>query len=110
MTGTRDPDRLIDAFFEEGPTVLADRVVEAIRDDVDAINQRARFGPWRTIPMIRPIRATAAIIAVLAAGLAVYSIVRPDVGIEPVEPTPVPSPAAFPGVNRTALTVGSAYL
>ena len=55
MTTSRDLDRLMEAFLEDGPAVMTDRVVEAIRDDVDRIEQRAGIGPWRT-PHMRPIR------------------------------------------------------
>ena len=57
--------------------------------------------------MFRPILATAAIVAAIAAGLAVYSIVSPNIGIDPApEPTSVrPSPLKLPdrmGPSRSA--------
>ncbi len=99
MTTSRDPDRLITAFLDEGPLVLSDHVLDAIRDDVNRIDQRAGFGPWRTLTMSRPLIAAAVIVAVLVGGLAVYTLVRPSVGLDgptppPVEPTP--SPVSFP--------------
>ncbi len=108
MSSSRDLDRLMTAFMEDGPAVMTDRVLEAIRDDVDRIDQRATLGPWRNLPMFRPILATAAVVAAIAAGLAVYSIVSPNVGIDPApEPTPAPSSVSFPADGP--LEVGTTY-
>jgi hypothetical protein len=115
MTATRDPDRLIGAFLEQGPAVMTDRVLEAIRDDVDASEQRAGFGPWRNLTMIRRILVTAAVVAAIAAGLAVYSAVSPNIGIDPppeatLEATPqaTPVPEDFP--RDGTLEVGASYV
>lgn len=93
MTTSRDPDRLILAFLDEGPTVLTDRAQDAIRNDVERTNQRAAFGPWRNLIMSRPLVAAAVIVVALVGGLAVYSLLRdPDLGIG----TPTETPVAFP--------------
>jgi hypothetical protein len=106
MTATRDPDRLIQAFLEDGPAVMTDRVLEAIRDDIDATEQRAGFGPWRNLTMIRPILVTAAVVAAIAAGLAVYAAVSPNIGIDP-PPEATPVPEDFP--RDGTLEVGTTY-
>jgi hypothetical protein len=108
MTATRDPDRLIQAFLEEGPAVMTDRVLDAIREDVDATDQRAVIGPWRTIPMLRPILATAAVVAAIAIGLAAYWAFSPNIGSDPPSPEPTPTPEAFPVDG--SLTVGTTYV
>jgi hypothetical protein len=93
MTTSRDPDRLIAAFLDEGPTVLTDRAQDAIRNDVERTNQRAAFGPWRNLIMSRPLVAAAVIVVALVGGLTVYSLLRdPDLGIG----TPTETPVAFP--------------
>ncbi len=108
MTTSRDPDRLIAAFLEEGPNVMSDRVLDAIRDDVNRNDQRAGFGPWRTLIMSRPLIAAAVIVAVLVGGLAVYTLVRPSVGVGDPTPTPAPSPVAFP--TDGDLEIGTTYV
>ena len=67
MSATRDPDRLFQAFLDEGPEVLPDRVLEAIADDVHGQRQRTVFGPWR-FPTMRNLMAAAAVVAVVAIG------------------------------------------
>lgn len=108
MTTSRDPDRLITAFLEEGPNVMSDRVLDAIRDDVNRNDQRAGFGPWRTLTMSRPLIAAAVIAAVLVGGLAVYTLVRPSVGTDAPTPSPTPSPASFPFDGD--LEIGTTYI
>jgi hypothetical protein len=104
MTTSRDPDRLIQAFLEEGPNVLTDRVHDAIRDDIDHIDQRAGVGPWRSFIMSRPILAAAIVAIAVVGGLAIYTVVRlPDLGIG----NPSPTPLAFPADGD--LTIGTTY-
>jgi TolB protein len=85
MTSSRDPDRLVQAFLDEGPAVLPDRVLDAVRDDIHQTDQRVVFGLWRTITMPR-IFATAAAVAVAAIGGVAYMASRPvapDLGSTP---------------------------
>ena len=51
MTASRDPDRLIRAFLDEGLTELPDRVYDVVRSDIDRTRQRVVVGPWRTPDM-----------------------------------------------------------
>jgi hypothetical protein len=93
MTSSRDPDRLVQAFLDEGPAVLPDRVRDAVRDDIHQTHQRVGFGLWRTITMPR-ILGTAAAIVVVAIGGVAYMASRqlaPDLGS-----SPSPSAAASP--------------
>jgi hypothetical protein len=82
MTPPRDLGRVMEAFFEDGPTVMTDRVLEAIRDDVDRIDVRADAGSWRNPFMLRSIFAAGVVVAVLLGGFAIYSAINqpPDVG------------------------------
>jgi hypothetical protein len=83
----------MEAFFEDGPTVMTDRVLEAIRDDVDRIDVRADAGPWRNPLMLRSMFAAAVVVAVLLGGVAIYSAISqtPDVGPPTDSTAPVPS-------------------
>ena len=67
MSATRDPDRLFQAFLDEGPEVLPDRVLEAVADDIHGERQRTVFGPWR-FPTMRNLMAAAAVLAIVVAG------------------------------------------
>jgi hypothetical protein len=48
MTASRDPDRLIHTFFEEGLDELPDPVYDAVRDRIEQTPQRVGVGPRRT--------------------------------------------------------------
>ena len=75
MSATRDFDRLMEAFFEDGPTVMPDRVLNAIADDVNRIDVRADAGSWRSPLMLRSMFAAAVVVAVLLGGWAIYSAI-----------------------------------
>lgn len=93
MSATRDFDRLMEAFFEDGPAVMPDRVLNAIADDIERIDVRADAGSWRNPFMLRSMFAAAVVVAVLLGGWAIYSAINPtpDVG-PPTDPTaPEPS-------------------
>jgi len=94
MSTSRDLNRLMEAFLEEGPAVLTDRVAEAIRDDVERTEQRVVFGPWRTPLMSRFAIAAAIVTIALLGGVAVYAalIQPPKVGPPVESPAPDPSP------------------
>jgi len=93
MTTPRDFDRLMEAFFEDGPALLPDRVVESIRDDVDRIDVRADVGSWRNPFMLRSMFAAAVVVAVLLGGFAIYTAITqpPDVGPPTDSTAPLPS-------------------
>jgi hypothetical protein len=48
MTTSRDPDRMIHAFLDEGEEQLNDRVYDAVRAEIEQKRQRVFIGPWRT--------------------------------------------------------------
>ena len=104
MSTSRDLNRLMEAFMEDGPAVLTDRVAEAIRDDVERTEQRVVFGPWRTPLMSRFAIAAAIVTIALLGGVAVYSalIQPPNVG------PPVVSPA--PEIVQSARAAGLRYV
>ena len=94
----RDPDQLIRSFLQAGPTELADRVFDAILDDVHRHRQQAATGLWR-IPSVSRYALVAAT-AVLAVALiaVVIGIAKPfsNVGNEG---TPTPQPTASGAAN-----------
>jgi hypothetical protein len=68
MTASRDPDRLIHAFLNEGLDELPDPVYDAVRDRIEQTRQRAVIGPWRT-PIVNkfvPYGLAVAAVAVVA--------------------------------------------
>jgi dipeptidyl aminopeptidase/acylaminoacyl peptidase len=96
MTSQRDLDEPIHAFLLEGPAELSSRLLASIRDDVHGTHQRARWRPWRTLPMPRPVLIFAvlgALIVVLGAAVLVGTGGRPT----PVAPTTTSSPAPSTG-------------
>lgn len=98
MSASRDFDRLMEAFFEDGPTVMPDRVLNAIADDVDRIDVRADAGSWRNPFMLRSMFAAAVVVAVLLGGWAIYSAINqsPDVGPPADSIAPMPSDDGLP--------------
>src|SRR5439155_13499714 len=70
MTASRDPDKLIRAFLDEGQTDLPDRVFDAVRHDIQRTRQRVVIGPWRVPNMNMFARVAIAAAAVVAIGFA----------------------------------------
>jgi hypothetical protein len=105
MTHERDIDRLLDQWFLDGPTEVADRVIREVADQIDRQAQRPA---WRLLR--RPIAMTSSIRwAAVFAALALIAVVgfvvfgRPsnaDVGASPT-PTTGPSHAADDAVDSS---------
>ena len=74
MTEPREPDRLIRAVLEDGPTVLPDRVLDSVLGEVHRTRQRAVRGLWRISTLtaagyqVRTAFAATAVIAVVLIG------------------------------------------
>ena len=101
MSTRPDPDLVIASWLEdEARDGASDRLVAAIRRQLESTNQRRPWWPaWRFRQMNMPIRfavATAAVVAVAAAGI--YLAPRqPGSGTGgPPSPSPSPSPTASP--------------
>jgi hypothetical protein len=77
MTTERDLDRTLDRWMDDGPTVVADRVIAAAMTDVQTTRQRgARWVPLKELLMTMKPAATMAAIAVVAfLGIAAYQII-----------------------------------
>ncbi len=72
MTAGRDPDRLIQAYLEEGLNELPDRAYDAVRSEIEHTRQRVVIGPWRLPTMSNFARygvAAAAVVLVALLGI-----------------------------------------
>jgi len=102
MTASRDPDRLIRAFLDEGEERLHDQVYDAVRAEIEQKRQRAFMGLWRTPTMNKFLAiglGTAAVVIVLLVGVQLLGSPGGGLGNPPspsatTEPTPSPSAEA----------------
>jgi hypothetical protein len=77
MTTSRDPDRLIHAFLEEGEEQLNDGVYDAVRAAIEHKPQRAFIGPWRISSMNKFLAIAAAAAAVLVVAVIGSQVLGP---------------------------------
>ena len=106
MTASRDPDGLIRAFLDEGPTDLADRSYDAVRSRIDRTRQRVVIGPWREPRMSNIARFAIAAAAVLVVAVVGYNFLPGGNGPGATGPSPSPSPTATPTPTPTAAPTG----
>jgi hypothetical protein len=102
MTASRDTERLIRAFLDEGVTELPERVYHAVRSDIDRTHQRVVIGPWRTPIMNTFAKFAMAAAAVLVVALVGYNLLPGDPGTggtPTVSPSPSPSPSPSVAVS-----------
>ena len=116
MTARRDPDRLIDAFLNEGAEQLHDQVYDAVRSSIEHRRQRVVLGPWRmpTLNKLVPIAiGVVAVVAVLFIGGRLMPTTTPGIiGAAPTPtatpaPTPSPTPSPTPRPSRSASPVAT---
>jgi hypothetical protein len=83
MTTERDLDRVLDRWMDDGPTVVADRVVAAAMTDVHTTRQRgARWALLKELFMtMKPAMTVLGIAAVAIVGLAAFQILAGGGGI-----------------------------
>jgi hypothetical protein len=113
MSTDRETTRIVRSWLEEGVTVLPDRVLDAVLDQVPATPQRRSWWPaWRFSDMNTYAKlaiAAAAVVVVAVVGINLLPRSGGDVGGAPtvspsstpspsptVSPSPSPSEAAFP--------------
>lgn len=108
MTAQRDPERLIRAVLDEGPTELPDRAYEALRAQIDQTRQRVVIGPWRESQLLNFTRTALVATAVVVVAVVGYNLLpgRAVVGGPEPPTTPVASasPAASPAAVSSAAT------
>jgi hypothetical protein len=110
VTGHRDPDRKLIAYFADGMDVLPDRVVDAVLDEVHHTRQRAGFGPWRTRRMStfsKLVLAAATVVVIAVAGFNLVPKPIGGIGGQGTTPSPVvtssPTPQSSPSPSPQAI-------
>ena len=90
-------DRVAKAYLADGPTVVADRVLDAAFAEVHLTRQRRALmrAPWRVALMNSFAKVAVAAVAVLAIGVLSLSALGPGIGGPPAA-TPSPSVVATP--------------
>jgi hypothetical protein len=105
MTTSRDPDRLIRAFLDEGEERLNDQVYDAVRAVIDRRRQRGFLAPWRTPTMNRFAAfglGTAAVVIAILVGVTVFGPRDEGIGTQPTptaQVTASPEPTSSPTPN-----------
>src|SRR4051812_23111529 len=91
-------DRIAEAYLDDGPTVLADRVLDAALDEVHLTRQRrVLFGPpWRSSNMNTYARFAVAAVAIIAIGYVGLMLLGPGRASVGAAPNAIPSAAAAP--------------
>jgi hypothetical protein len=104
-------DRIAEAYLADGPTVLADRVLDAALDEVHLIRQRRVLvrAPWRYPSMNMYAKLAVAAVVVIAVGALGLAILGPAPGgvggaaSPSASATPSPSPMPTPTPTPTPL-------
>jgi len=111
MTASRDPERLIRAFLDEGPIELPERAYHAVRSTIDQTRQRAVVGPWRDTRMFNRARyalAGLATLAVFVVGVGLFAqrggLLAPGASPSSTS-TPLANPSATPSADAAGPTV-----
>jgi hypothetical protein len=111
MTAPRDPDRLIDAFLDEGLNELPDPVYDAVRDRIEQTRKGAGIGPGRTFLLSNAMKwgiAAAAVVVTVIVGFQFLG----DSGLGGPAATATPEPTATPAASTPTaggLPVGSSF-
>ncbi|TAJ99620.1 MAG: hypothetical protein EPO36_11215 [Chloroflexota bacterium] len=105
MTTSRDPGALLAAYLDDGMTVLPDRVVAAVLDEVRRTRQRTVFRPWATRSTFSAALSAAAVVALLVVGAALlFQRGKSDVAAPSESPLPSGSPSQPAVVPATPVT------
>ena len=103
MTATRDPNRLIRDFLDEGIDELPEGSFDAVRAQIDHTRQRVVIGPWREDQMRRyAIFGIAAAVIVLVAVVGIRFLPSNSGFAGPAGATPTPSPRPTPSPSAIA--------
>ena len=112
MTAHKDLDTVLDAFFAEGPSEIADDVIEASLRLIDTTDQRrAGFGSRRTRSMSTLTRfsiAAAAVLTVAVLGTIVLPGLSRTAGTSPAPTTSPRAIAVAPSINVSSGVPSSA--
>ena len=107
MTNGPDIERVLDRWFEEGPTVVPDHVVAHALEMIDETRQRRVWDvSWRGVRMSTSTRIAAATVLILAVGVAALVLVDrfggPPVGTASGSPVSSASVQMSPSPHPTA--------
>lgn len=94
MTAPHTPDRLIQAFLEDGPELLPDATFDLVRRDIHRTRQRVVVGPWtqpRAADLSRYAALAAVVVVAIAAG-AFLLLPNPSGIFGAPSPTPLRTP------------------
>lgn len=112
MTTPRDPDEILAAWLDEGPTRLPDQTRRAISVALPTTPQRRRGWsvPWRTQPMNQTTKFALGLVAVVAIAAGGLYLTRPATapavgGQASPSPTAPPTPSSAPSAG--AVTSGA---
>ena len=112
MTHERDIERLLDAWFSDGPTKTPDRVMDAVADRIGRQPQRPAWRlTWRHTPLNAYLRPLAAVAAVILVGLVGFNLTggfRFGSDVAGPGPTAAPSPSPTPSLAAPSPTSSSA--
>jgi hypothetical protein len=100
MNASRDPDRLIHAFLQEGEEMLPDPIYDEVRAAIEHKRQRTYIGPWRISTMNRFLAIGAAAVALLVVVVIGSQVLKSpnDIGDgSTATPTPQPTPTSAAG-------------
>jgi hypothetical protein len=112
MSRSRDIDRILDRWMDNGPTVVADHVIAEAMTEIQTTRQSgARWAPLKEILMtLRPATVVLGLAAVIILGVAAYQLMpdgSPSIGASP-SPTAAdvssPSPTAASDLAAIVVT------
>ena len=112
MTTERDFDRIARAFMADGPTQLADRVLDSSLADVHHTRQRRLLlrAPWRTPVMNMYAKLAAAAVLVVAVGALGVWFLNPGSSSPPVGAPATPSASPTEPAEPSAVPRSSSVL
>ena len=115
MTADRDVTAIVRSWLEDGATVLPDRVLDRVLDELPATQQRRAWWPARRLGEMNSFDrlAVAAAAVVVAAIVGISFLPRAgDVGVPGPSATPAPTPVPTPSpvdVSDGTLEAGTTY-
>lgn len=110
MNAHTDIERLLERWFDDGPTRMPERVMTVVADRIDRQRQRRAWRlPWRPRPMnltlkIVTVLAAVAVIAVIGYTLLPGPTARVGGPAATTSPTPMRTPTASPSSTATRLS------
>jgi hypothetical protein len=109
MSTDRDTTRIVRSWLEEGTTVIPDRVLDAVLDQVPATSQRRAWWPaWRLPPMNTFTRLALAAVAVIALAF-IATRFLPGSARVGGPPAPTAEPTPIPPLNGQGLLPAGRY-